>query len=107
MGILETPEVHASPVAAKRKSTDFAKLGPLNKFGTVGFSTYRENTKPAKKVSKSNDPDAMDSDPDDDERPSKDVVETDAPDRNGDLLSPEDARRQGELADGVKKIKVR
>lgn len=32
--------------------------------------------------------------------------ETDAKQENGKMLSPEDARRQGEIAEGVQKIKV-
>jgi len=110
MGMLETPQAQKSPtITAKRKSTDFTKLGSLSKFGTVGFSSYRETAVPRKKTAKSkDDDDAMDSDPDDDDdRPSKDTDEVEVQAQNGNLLSPEDARKQGELADGVRKIKVR
>jgi len=108
MGMLETNKTQTSPTATiKRKSTDFTKLGSLNKFGTVGFSTYRETATPRKKTAKNkDDDDAMDSDPDDnDDRLSKDADGNDA--QNDSLLTPEDARKQGELAEGVRKIKVR
>jgi len=110
MGMLETPQAQKSPTTTtKRKSTDFTKLGSLSKFGTVGFSNYREAPTPRKKTAKNkDDDDAMDSDPDDDvDRPAKDADEAEVLDQNGNLLSPEDARKQGELADGVRKIKVR
>lgn len=51
----------------------------------------------------------MDSDAedDDDKRNRKDDDEVESTDKNGANLSPLDARKQGELADGVRKIKVR
>jgi hypothetical protein len=111
MGILETAEPEKTPVSTKRKSsgTDFSKFGPLNKFGTVGFSGYRDNASSKKKSKdKAANHDAMDSDADDnDDGP---IVErddeTDPKQENGKMLSPEDARRQGEIAEGVQKIKV-
>jgi hypothetical protein len=111
MGILETAEPEKTPVSTKRKSsgTDFSKFGPLNKFGTVGFSGYRDNASSKKKSKdKVANHDAMDSDADDnDDGP---IVEqddeTDPKQENGKMLSPEDARRQGEIAEGVQKIKV-
>ena len=111
MGILETAEPEKTPVSTKRKSSgpDFSNLGPLNKFGTVGFSGYRDNAS-AKKKSKdkaAND-DAMDSDVEDnDDGPGMEQdEETDVKQENGKMLSPEDARRQGEIAEGVQKIKA-
>jgi hypothetical protein len=111
MGILETAEPEKTPVSTKRKSSgpDFSNLGPLNKFGTVGFSGYRDNARSKKKsMDKAANHDAMDSDADDnDDGP---VVEqddeADGKQENGKMLSPEDARRQGEIAEGVQKIKV-
>jgi hypothetical protein len=111
MGILETAEPEKTPVSTKRKSSgpDFSNLGPLNKFGTVGFSGYRDNASSKKKsMDKAANHDAMDSDADDnDDGP---VVEqddeADGKQENGKMLSPEDARRQGEIAEGVQKIKV-
>jgi len=110
MGILETPEAEKTPVSTKRKSSgpDFSKLGPLNKFGTVGFSGYRDNAASKRKSKGKADDDAMDSDAEDnDDGPGVDPDEdVDVKQENGKMLSPEDARRQGEIADGVQKIKV-
>lgn len=109
MGVLPTPEAEKTPVTSKRKQSgpDFSKLGPLKSTGTVGFSGYRDaNT--AKRKSKNKDADAMDSDADDeDEGPTTNGTDDAEVKQEGDkLLSPEDARRQGELAEGVQKIKV-
>lgn len=111
MGILETAEPEKTPVSTKRKSSgpDFSNLGPLNKFGTVGFSGYRDNTSARKKSKdKTGDDDAMDSDVEDnDDGPIMEQDEdADVKQGNGKMLSPEDARRQGEIADGVQKIKA-
>jgi hypothetical protein len=111
MGILETAETEKTPVSAKRKSsgTDFSKLGPLNKFGTVGFSGYRDGASSKKKSKdKAANDDAMDSDAEDndDGLNMEQDDETDVKQENGRMLSPEDARRQGEIAEGVQKIKV-
>ena len=107
MGILSSPDVEKNPAPAQRKASgpDFSNLGPLKAGGTVGFSGYREAGK--RKGSKVRDADAMDSDEDDDgEREVDGEPEIEVKDENGKLLSPEDARRQGELAEGVQKIKV-
>ena len=107
MGILESPEPMTTPIAAKRRSTDFSKLGPLKKFGTKGFTGYREGPTPKKKDAKADD-DEMDSDPDDEDRRNDDNDDDAAGlSANNHHLSPEDARKQGELAEGVRKIKVR
>jgi len=106
MGILEVPEGQKSPVATKRKSVDFTKLGSLSKFGTVGFSKYRERPATSKKKASNGDDDAMDSD-EDDERAAKDADDNEQQDPNGKLLTPEEARKQVELAEGVRQIKVR
>lgn len=110
MGILPTPETQKAPVTGKRKpsGTDFSKLGPLKSTGTVGFSGYRDTAHPKRKPLKDKDGDAMDSDADDedDEQPVNGGDEAEIKDENGKLLSPEDAQRQGELAEGVQKIKV-
>ncbi|TKX26401.1 hypothetical protein C1H76_1363 [Elsinoe australis] len=109
MGILEAPKLEETPTAApKRKSTDFSKLGPLTKFGTVGFTGYREGGR-KKKDSRGDDDEMMDSDAedDDDKRNRKDDDEVESTDKNGANLSPLDARKQGELADGVRKIKLK
>jgi hypothetical protein len=109
MGILSNPQTEKSPVTSKRKSSgpDFSKLGPLKATGTIGFSGYRDSDS-VKRKDKKRDTDVMDSDADDedDERVPNGKEDSEAKQDNGHLLSPEDARRQGELADGVQKIKV-
>ncbi|KAF2153759.1 hypothetical protein K461DRAFT_223472 [Myriangium duriaei CBS 260.36] len=111
MGMLESTQVNDSPVTAKRKSTDFSKLGPLNKFGTVGFTGYREQANPKKQDSKGDNDMMDDSDADDDEhdkkRNEKDDDEPIELEQNGQHLSPMDARKQGELTEGVRKIKLK
>ena len=112
MGILERSDSkHPTPLATKRKAvmTDFSKLGPLNNksFGTKGFTGYRETTA-SKKTTRKGDEDAMDSDADDDDLPAtNDNDEIEVTDSNGKLLSPEDAKKQRELAEGVERIKVK
>ncbi|KAK5135263.1 hypothetical protein LTR08_005513 [Meristemomyces frigidus] len=110
MGIVSNPEPQQAPQTSKRKASgpDFSKLGPLKAGGTVGFSGYRDSTN-AKREGKSKDADAMDSDADDedDERLPNGVQDGEAKPENGRLLSPEDARQQGELAEGVQKIKLK
>lgn len=110
MRIFPGSEAEQTPASTKRKASgpDFSNLGPLNKFGTVGFSGYRDtgNTK-RKTKPKSSDGDAMESDNDDDD--DERVVDQDDADgkqENGGMLSPEDARKQGEIAEGVQNIKV-
>lgn len=126
MGILPTPAADpATPASAKRKPSgpDYSKFGPLKTHGTVGYSGYRDPAAEATKRKakrKDKDADAMDSDADDDDEVGarlpkasiEDGEETDSKGANGEtaagspLLSPEDARRQGEIAEGVQKIKV-
>ena len=109
MGILKPKKTAAAPQAAqatKRRSvpTDFANLGPLKSGGAVGFTGMRDGQSSANgrngKLSKDDD---MDSD--DDEREDKFV---DAPEgeEKDEHLSPEEARKRGELAEGVQRIKV-
>jgi hypothetical protein len=115
MGILQPPKSDKTATAsAKRKSVnaDFAALGPLKNEGTVGFSTFRDNeTRPkARRKSGNRDSlDAMDSDSEDEDHgvvgKMEEVDDSDVK-KESDLLSPEDAERTGELAEGVRKIKV-
>ena len=109
MGILSAPEAEKTPIVTKRKPSgpDFSKLGPLKSTGTVGFSGYRD-AQNAKRKNKKRDTDAMDSDADDedDERLPNGTYDAETKTEDGKHLSPEDARRQGELAEGVQKIKV-
>ncbi|KAK4547757.1 hypothetical protein LTR36_000715 [Oleoguttula mirabilis] len=110
MGIMSNPELEKTPQTSKRKASgpDFSKLGPLKAEGTVGFSGYRDSASAKRKDQKKN-ADAMDSDADDedDERLPNRNQDGEVKDENGRLLSPEDARRQGELAEGVQKIKLK
>ncbi|KAK0363506.1 hypothetical protein LTR02_011445 [Friedmanniomyces endolithicus] len=109
MGMSAGQEEQQTPASSKRKSSaaDFANLGPLKAGGTVGFSGYRDST--AKRKDKGKDADAMDSDAEeeDHERLQDGEQDVEVKDENGRLLSPEDARRQGELAEGVQKIKLK
>jgi hypothetical protein len=109
MGILQASQSEKTPTISKRKASgpDFSKLGPLKSSGTVGFSGYRDADS-AKRKDKKRDTDAMDSDADDedDERVPNGKDDTEANKEADRMLSPEDARRQVELADGVQKIKV-
>jgi hypothetical protein len=121
MGILPSSKAQpATPASIKRRSgqLDFSNLGPLKTSGTVGFSAFREhhNDEPRRKKknrSKSNgsammDEDSEEDDDDDDEILGKmeDVLEADEKEDKT-RLGPEDAKFSGELADGVKRIKVR
>ncbi|EGP89642.1 uncharacterized protein MYCGRDRAFT_99365 [Zymoseptoria tritici IPO323] len=110
MGIVSNPKP-IKEESARRKSTamDYSKLGPLKSEGTVGYSGWRET--PSKRKSKNKDDDAMDSDADDEDEGHAikgiEDADTDAKPVNGGLLSPEDAKRQGELTEGVSKIKLK
>lgn len=119
MGILTAPKSleKFTATASKRRSvqTDFANLAPLKPGGALGFSTFRDSdlqplgaasggAKPGRKGTNG----AMDSDDedeDDDEVVGK-LEDVDVKEMDTSLLSPEDAKRQSELAEGVRKIKV-
>lgn len=117
MGILPSSPKISDKLAVsngKRRSmqADFAKLKPLNPNGLMGFSKFRDpnerfETNGVKdKASKKR---SNDEDSDEDVEIRKEVlIKTqgdDIQEANG-MLSPEDARRQGELAEGVQKIRV-
>ncbi|KAL3479272.1 hypothetical protein BJX99DRAFT_87170 [Aspergillus californicus] len=110
MGILKDPKVQETPGSVKRRSTqlDFANLGPLKPGGTVGFLNFRDGAgNPKKDKNKKHmDDDDMDSDDDDDDRILNQADEEEG--KDDDLqLSPDDIRRQGELAEGMRKIKLK
>lgn len=119
MGILATPQTsEKTPTSTKRKSAqiDFSALKPLKPGGTVGFVGYRDNTAASSPVldkgkaargKKKKDEDAMDSDADDEEDLIGNLDVDDGKKDEPTLLSPDEARGQGELAEGVRKIKVR
>lgn len=101
MGIIEPPRNQPTKVTPKSKGTDFSKLGPLSKFGTVGFSGYRED--PTRKAANAKDDEDEGMDSDDEKRATTkddDKFDTDK------VMSAGDVHRQGELADGVRQIKV-
>ncbi|KZF22475.1 hypothetical protein L228DRAFT_126710 [Xylona heveae TC161] len=117
MGILPSSrDTSTTPASGKRKSvqTDFSKLGPLNTRGTVGFAAFRDNdallpssTYKKGKSGKSS-RDAMDSDDEDDDAGIVGKLEDIDNNVDGsDLLSPEDAKRQGELTEGLRNIKLK
>ena len=116
MGILPSSPKIPDKLAAsngKRRSmqADFAKLKPLNPNGLLGFSTFRDpheqsetNGKNKAGKKRSNDEDSDE----DVEMPKEVLIKTEGDDiqeANG-VLSPEDAKRQRELAEGVQKIRV-
>lgn len=109
MGILKDPKTQETPGSAtKRRSLqpDFSNLGPLKPGGTVGFLNFRDNQQEKRKNKKNKKTDDdMDSDDDDDDSilGKADDEEAKGDDHN---LSPDDIRFGGELAEGVRKIKV-
>lgn len=115
MGILPSPKSHDKAISssAKRRSvpTDFATLKPLKPGGALGFSSFRDTGDGSashghvKKASK--DDSDMDSD-EDDVGKGKGLKQEDAEVQEPGIsaMSPEDAKRQGELAEGVQKIRV-
>ena len=109
MGILKSKKVAVPDVATtnKRRSapTDFANLKPLQPGGTIGFTGVRDDPSPRRRNGKSRSVDDMDSDDDEDEAKTAAGKESKLVDAEGDdfknqNLSPEDAKKQGELADG-------
>lgn len=113
MGILKGPKAQETPGSTKRRSQqlDFSSLGPLKPGGTVGFLNFRENTerRPSRKKNKKDvGDDEMDSDEDDDDSILGKADDEEAKEKEDDqFLSPDDIRRQGELAEGVRKIKLK
>ncbi|KUJ20475.1 uncharacterized protein LY89DRAFT_640053 [Mollisia scopiformis] len=117
MGIVSPKQQKATPATTKRRSTqlDFSNLGPLKPDrGTVGFSAFRENDPTARKSKsrkKSNGSlgGAMEEDSDEDEDDPELVGKMEDIDDKDvkTLLSPDDAKFSGELADGVGRIKLK
>ncbi|KAI9867350.1 MAG: hypothetical protein M1830_005821, partial [Pleopsidium flavum] len=105
--------------ASKRRSvqTDFGSLAPLKPGGALGFSTFRDNyprspgsATPDSKAGRKGTNGAIDSDDDDDEADDEVIgklEDVEVKEMDTSLLSPEDAKRQGELAEGVRKIKLK
>jgi hypothetical protein len=117
MGILASKQQKAAAPSTKRRSAqlDFGNLAPLKSAGTVGFSSFRENDPSARrnksrKKSNGSIGAAMAEDSDEEDEEVDHLVEKmeEADDKDVKaLLSPDDAKFTGELADGVGRIKVR
>ena len=114
MGILNNPKTQDKETAAsaKRRSTqtDFSKLGPLKPGGAVGFVGFRDadqKSPTARRKSKKGSESDMESDDDEDETPIIGKVDVEESKDGNLLMSPDDLKQQGELAEGVRKIKVR
>ncbi|KAF5018286.1 hypothetical protein F66182_9751 [Fusarium sp. NRRL 66182] len=117
IGVLQSSKnPQTTPGSAKRRSgqLDFSNLGPLKAGGTVGFSAFRDQATEAsrrrKARKKSNGNIADDSDDDDDDDDDDEVLgkmeEVDDKDVHA-KLAPEDAKFQGELAEGVDRIHLK
>lgn len=106
MGILK-PKSEKDGSKRKSLQPDFSNLAPLKPGGAVGFLNFREgdSNKSGKKSKKGNESD-MDSDDDEDD-PVVNKAEEDETKEGQTNLTADDIRRQGELAEGVRKIKVR
>ncbi|ESZ94014.1 hypothetical protein SBOR_5592 [Sclerotinia borealis F-4128] len=116
MGILpNSKQEKTNSSATKRRSRqlDFGNLAPLKPTGTVGFSAFRDNDTSAKrnKTRKTSNgsvgmiEDSEDEDEDDNRRVK--LEEMDEIDDSQKTLSTEDAKFQGELADGLGRIKLK
>ena len=110
MGILR-PKSDKASVPAKRRSlgVDLPKLGPLKKEGTTGFSNFRDREARRSRKNKSASDDEMDSDSDEEAGiigKMEDINDADIKREPG-LLSPDDAERTGQVAEGIRKMKVR
>lgn len=113
MGILPPPpQPVKTPVAAKRKSAqfDFANIAPLSTSapGTKNFAGYRDTTAASlkRKDGKSGDPDAMDSDAEEDEEGDKRIDDDDVKEEPVKILSLEEAMQEEKLSEDVRKIRV-
>lgn len=107
MGILETSDKKAavaSPTTRRKSGLDFGSLKPLDAAkGTKNFGGYRDMQSPKAKQKSE---DAMDSDADDEDEAREEVEDDKDVVLDKGMLSPEDVAKQGELAEGVRKIKV-
>jgi hypothetical protein len=112
MGILAPKQQKGPPSATKRRSAqlDFSNLAPLKPGGTVGFSSFRDSEpgNKARKKSNGTSGEAMVEDSDEDDEDAEIVGKMEDVDDKDvkTMLSPEDAKYTGEIADGVGRIKV-
>ncbi|RMZ85761.1 hypothetical protein DV737_g477, partial [Chaetothyriales sp. CBS 132003] len=108
MGILQ-PKSDKPVPNDKRRSLigEIPKLTPLKKHGAAGFSGFRDTHLPKGK----RDDDDMESDTDDNDADILGKMDDDAGDaeaaKDSSLLSPEDAERTGQVAEGIRKIKLK
>ncbi|KAB5566536.1 hypothetical protein GE09DRAFT_1171620 [Coniochaeta sp. 2T2.1] len=116
MGMLTSSKAQpTTPASIKRRSgqLDFSNLGPLKTSGTVGFSAFRDrNEEPLRKKknrTKSNGSAMIEEDSDEDDDDDEILGKMEDVDEKEDKsrLGPEDANFSGELADGVKRIKLK
>lgn len=117
MGLVSSRKAPKTSSASKRRSgqLDFSNLGPLKTTGTVGFTAFRDNETGASRLSKARKSisgSIMLADSDEDEE--DDVVGSlpkmaEAYDKEVDpkLLAPDDAKSQGELAEGLNRIRLK
>ncbi|KAJ5550983.1 hypothetical protein N7535_001078 [Penicillium sp. DV-2018c] len=107
MGILKDPKAQETPAATKRKSlqVDLATLGPIKPGGSVGFLNFRENDTKPRKGKKGEDD--MDSDDDDNDNPILGKADDEEAKDDDRFLSPDDIQRQGELAESLRKIRLK
>lgn len=117
MGILpSSPKVSDKLAVSNGKwrsmQAEFAKLKPLNPNGLMGFSKFRdpnERSETERLKNKASKKRSNDEDSDEEVEVPKEIsIKSEGDDIqevNG-ILSAEDAKRQGELAEGVQKIRV-
>ncbi|KAJ5130443.1 uncharacterized protein N7515_006482 [Penicillium bovifimosum] len=107
MGILKDSKAQETPAAAKRKSlqVDLASLGPIKPGGSVGFLNFRETDAKSRKGKKSQDD--MDSDDDENDNPILGKADDEEARDDDRFLSPDDIQRQGELAESLRKIRLK
>ncbi|KAL9602354.1 MAG: hypothetical protein Q9219_001920 [cf. Caloplaca sp. 3 TL-2023] len=115
MGIFPPPQgpTKTPELAQKRKSLQDALTGlkPLKPGGTMGYSSYRDpGAQPrARGNAKTRTDSDMDSDEDEDigsKTPIK-VEDGDSKESGNSMLSPEDAKRQDEVAEGLQRVKLK
>lgn len=104
MGILPKPNEKEAALAKRKSQPDFTHLGPLKPGGAAGFVHFRDRPRRMSKKSGRGSGSDSDMETDDDGGPSiLDTVE--ANERRDSGLSPDDGQ-SGELAEGVRQIKV-
>ncbi|KAL1968347.1 hypothetical protein VTN77DRAFT_1876 [Rasamsonia byssochlamydoides] len=106
MGILK-PKSEKDGSKRRSLQPDFSNLAPLKPGGAVGFLNFREGDDGAtRRKSKKGSESDMDSDDDEDD-PVVNKAEEEETKEGEAHLSLDDLRRQGELAEGVRKIRLK